>query len=102
MTFEEEYKRFDQKEKQINEQDIRAREQGNLVGRIIRHPYADGYAVYEIIKENKKTVRVSVVTGIGDDWVLPAWGYETSIPKESALRFIRNSDIFAEIFGAEA
>jgi hypothetical protein len=77
--------------------DTIAKKQGKLVGRYISHPYADGYAYYRITKENKKTVHIEVVTGLGDDWVLPAWGDETTIDKNLALRFIICRDAFSEL-----
>lgn len=75
-----------------------ARDNNRLVGRVIYHPYADGYATYQVIKETVKSVRIRVCTGLGDDWVLPAWGREVTIPKTKALDFIGRRDALARLF----
>jgi hypothetical protein len=84
--------------KAIAEADEKARKEGKLTGRYIKHGYADGYAVYQIMRENKKTVRIKVCRGIGDDWVLPAWGEECTISKQTALSFIDYEDGLREMF----
>lgn len=70
---------------------------GVLVGRVIREPIADGFAVYQIVRENKKSVRIVHVSGIGDDYMLPSWGEEATIPKDYASKNIWRRD-FWEIF----
>lgn len=57
-----------------------------VVGRYITHLHADGQAVYQIVKETARKITIEVCTGIGDDWVLPAWGRRTVIDKKYALR----------------
>jgi len=99
MNWEEMRKRMDANCKKMQDKDVAAKVRGDIVGRYISHPFADGYAYYEIIRENKKTVRIEVVTGIGDDWVLPAWGEATSIKKDDAMDFLARRDMMAEIFG---
>jgi hypothetical protein len=86
--------------KKITDADEKARKVGKLVGRYIKHAYADGYAVYQIVKENKKSVRIRVCRGIGDDWILPAWGEECSISKQTALNFISWEDNMREMFAS--
>ena len=54
--------------------------------------YADGYAIYQIVRENKNTVRIKVCKDIGDDWVIPYWGEETTIDKSHAERNIGHRD----------
>ena len=56
--------------RKVKEADKKAKEKGKLVGRYIDEPYADGAAIYKIIRENKNTVRIKVVVDIGDDWVI--------------------------------
>lgn len=97
--WEEIDRRYKANWKKIREADKEAKKEGRLVGRYIQHAYADGYAIYQIIREYKKTVRIRVCTGIGDDWVLPAWGAESSIPKETAMRFLSWEDTKMELFG---
>jgi hypothetical protein len=57
------------------------------VGRTLRDSVGDGYAVYVVVKENKKTVRVKVCRGLGDDWVSRHFGEECSIDKVQASNF---------------
>lgn len=83
----------------LEECDRKAKARGELKGRYIAEPYADGKAVYQIIREDKKTVRIRVCTGLGDDWVLPYWGEETSIDKNYAIQRIAQRDALAELFG---
>lgn len=71
---------------------------GTLVGRYISHPIADGRAHYQIIRENKRTVRIRVCRGLGDDWVLPAWGEESSISRAVAENFLRRKDGLRRLF----
>lgn len=78
----------------LEEQDRKAKEQGTLVGRLIREAYADSYACYVVIKENKKTVRIKVTKGVGDDWIIPYWGEETTIDKDYAIKHLRWAEIF--------
>ena len=83
--------RWNRELKGMEDKDRKAKEAGKLVGRYIPHPCADGAAYYEIIRENKHSVRIRVVL-IGDKWVLPAWGHETTIKKDLALWFLRSLD----------
>lgn len=82
----------------LQECDKTAKEKGELVGRYIDEPFADGKAIYQIIKENKKTVRIRVCTGLGDDWVIPYWGEETTIDKEYAVKKVAQRDALTELF----
>jgi hypothetical protein len=82
----------------LTNSDSAAKNNRTLVGRYINHQYADGYAIYLIVKENKTTVRIEVCTGLGDDWVLPAWGAKATINKKDALRFINYRDGIDKLF----
>jgi hypothetical protein len=57
------------------------------VGRTLQDGVGDGYAVYVVVKENKKTVRVKVCRGLGDDWVSRHFGEESSVDKVQASNF---------------
>lgn len=89
---------YEKKWDEVAIRDKAAKEAGKLVGRYISEPYADGRAIYEIIRESKKTVRIRVVTGIGDDWQIPYWGAETSIARQYALENIQRRDGLAALF----
>lgn len=85
--------------KAMEAQDKEAKKNGTLVGRFVEHGYADGAAYYVIVRENKKSVRIHVVAGIGDDWVLPAWGIEFTLSKEQAIRIVTYRDSINELLG---
>jgi hypothetical protein len=101
MKWEEVSKIYDENREQLEECDKKARDANRMVGRYIQHQFADGYAVYQIIKSYKDTVRIRVCTGLGDDWVLPAWGRECTIDMDTALRFLGWRDSMLELFGGE-
>ena len=68
----------------LDQIDSEAKAKGELLWRYIQEPFADGYAVYQIVKVNKKTVRIRVCGGLGDDWIIPYWGEEATIEIEHA------------------
>lgn len=68
-------------------QDALAKKNDVLVGRILAHPYADGYAYYQVVKVNRGRATIKSCLEIGDDWVLPAWGYEANIPADTVSNF---------------
>ena len=61
--------------------DQKVKSQGGILGRYIQEPYADGYAIYQVVEEKATKVKLRVVTGIGDDWTLPMWGRESMVDK---------------------
>ncbi len=83
------------------EADKAAAKKKQLVGRFVSQPFADGRAYYKIVKENKKTVKMEVVTGIGDDWVIPYWGETPTIDKDFALQHIQSREALDKIFGSK-
>jgi hypothetical protein len=85
----------------LDKEDAKAKKKGVLKGRYITEPYADGQAVYKIVKVNKKTVKIEVVVGIGDDWAIPYWGAETSIERDYAEKKIAQRDAMTKIFGGK-
>ncbi len=102
MKFQNEIKKIlqehEKKFQEVQKQDKLAKEEGNLVGRYIREPFADGFAFYEIIKEFKSKVKIRVITGVGDDWTIPYWGKETTIDKEYAAENIGRRDTLTKLF----
>lgn len=97
-TVDEYYERLERNKKDLEMKDQAAKESGTLKGRYIQEPRADGYAIYEIIRVNKRSVRIRVVTGIGDDWTVPFWGEETTIPLDYAEQNVRRRDALEELF----
>ncbi|HRZ18682.1 MAG TPA: hypothetical protein P5136_01380 [Methanofastidiosum sp.] len=88
---------YEENHRYLEELDEKARLEGKLEGRFVTHPFADSQAIYFIIKENKKTVTIQVCEGLGDDWVLPAWGPKTNIPKEYALKNVGARDYWKKL-----
>lgn len=98
MDTNELIRKWENNMRKVEEADEKAKSEGKLVGRYISEPYADGAAVYRIIRENKNTVRIKVVTDIGDDWVIPYWGEEATIDKSHALMRVKHRDAINEMF----
>ena len=82
----------------LDKQDADAKASGTLVGRMIREQIADGFAVYVILKENKTTVRVGVVSGIDDDWVIPNIGREGSLSKDYVINKLESEEALSKLF----
>jgi len=72
----------------------KAKSKGEIVGRIITHPYADGKAIYMVVNKNYLKAKIKVVE-IWDAWVLPAWGEERWLPLKEVIDMIRGADEFA-------
>jgi hypothetical protein len=89
---------YDQNWKSINDCDQKAKADGKLVGRFLDFPYADGKAIYQIVKENKQSVVIVVCTGIGDDWVLPFLGEKATVKKSYAIDHLTRRDRLDELF----
>ena len=68
----------------VEQRDREAKEAGTLVGRYISEPYADGYALYEIIRVLKTKVEIEVITG--EDFI-----------KDHAFQSIRPTELVDDI-----
>jgi len=77
--------------------DEKAKREGKLVGRFVREAYADGYAYYEIVSENKNTLRIKSIKGLGDDWTIPYWGDEANVEKDYVVSKIELEDRLAKL-----
>lgn len=77
--------------------DEEAKKSGNLLYRVLFEPYADGNAAYQVIKVNKKTVKVRVCKGFGDEWVIPSFGEECLLQKDYVENVILGRDKFLEM-----
>ena len=69
---------------------------GGLLHRFLYESVADGKAIYQIIKVNKKTVRVRLccVDGCFSDYAVPQWGDEATIDIEYAKSGIKWQDMW--------
>lgn len=92
---------MDENFKRLQEIDAKAAAEGTLLHRYISEPFADGRAFYQIVRVNKKTVRIRVCSGLGDDWVIPYWGPEATIDIEYAEQKVRGRDKMAQLFGSK-
>jgi len=84
---------------QIIEQDEKSKKAKTLIGRYIAEPFADGKAIYMIVSETKKKVKIQVCTGLGDDWVIPYWGPEATIDRSYAVKSIKGREALDRLFG---
>lgn len=91
-------KDWDTNNENLRQIDEKVKSEGGLVGRYIQEPYADSYAIYQIVGEKGSKVKIKVVTGIGDDWVLPMWGRECMIDKGYAQSSVYRRDKLREFF----
>jgi hypothetical protein len=85
-------------DRRIRELDQQAKAAGELVGRYIDEPVADGKAIYQIVAETDTKVEIVVCTGIGDDWTVQYWGPYATIEKLYAQQKVNSRDKLAEIF----
>jgi len=74
-----------------------AQEENTLLGRIIKFPKADSYAMYVITKVNKKTVRVDWFDYC-DGWVDDRCGYAAMIDIDYATQKVKGEDILSKLF----
>ena len=98
MSVDDMVKQWEENYKKMEEVDFEARREGQLIGRYLREQIADGYAYYQITKENKNTVVIEHVTGIGDDYSVPYWGSKASIKKAFAIQNVECRDKFNALF----
>ena len=84
-------KKLEQAYDNMAAKDYAARKKGTLLGRYINEQYADGYAYYEIVKVNTKTVRIRWLD-IWDGWTIPFWGKEANISREYAEQRVGGRD----------
>lgn len=82
----------------LKRQDEEAKKAGTLVGRYIKEPYADGYAVYVITKVLKNSVKAVAQTDLGDGWVIPYWGVNATIGRKYVENSIKQREKRYEIF----
>jgi len=79
---------FSAREDEMIVQNNAAIEKRTLVGRVVRHPYADGHAHYEVLScgtcKSRSSIHGTVILqhieGIGDNWDLPGWGERIRLP----------------------
>jgi hypothetical protein len=75
-----------------------AKANNTLLGRIIKFPKGDGYAMYVITKVNKKTVRIDWID-YGDGWIDDRCGKAALIDIDYASSKVIGEDKLMELFG---
>ena len=84
-------------EKLIDELKTLAKQHNTILGRTIKFPMADSYALYVITKVNKNTVQVTWLKYC-DAWVDDRLGYRGSLSFDYASRDVRGQDALEEMF----
>lgn len=74
---------------------------GGLLHRFIYEPVADGKAIYQVIRVNKKTVnlRLCSLDGKYYDYVVPYWGDSPSVSRTYVENAISRQDAIRELMG---
>lgn len=78
---------YDRNHAVIRGWDDAAKKTKKWIGRTLTECVGEGRAIYVVVKENKKTVKIKVCRGLGDDWVSRHFGEECSISKTQACGF---------------
>jgi len=84
-------------DKLMSEMETLAKQEKTLLGRIIRFPMADSYAVYVITKVNKRTVRI-LWLDYCDGWIDPRCGKEANLNLEFATSTVNGRDALDKLF----
>jgi hypothetical protein len=74
--------------------------EGGILHRFLYEAVADGQAVYQVIKLNKKTAKVRwcQIDPCYADYVVPQWGMEATVSLEYIENAIRWQDAMREAF----
>lgn len=88
--------------KAMNKQDADAKKAGTLIGRYISEPFADGHAYYVVVSVGKRTCKLSSVTGMGDDWVIPNMGPTPTVKISYVKQALESREGLAKLFGKVA
>lgn len=98
LSVEKMLKAQDEKMELVTARDRTARLKNQILHRYIRIPVADGFALYEIVRVNRMSVRIRVITGIGDDWRVSYFGDEATVDKQYAIENIQFRDNVHKLF----
>ncbi len=84
-------------EKLMDELKTIARAHNTLLGRTIKFPWADSYAIYVVTKVNKNSVRLTWVNWC-DGWQDDRIGYEGNIDIDYVRQKVKGEDALEELF----
>lgn len=84
----------------LQAEDEEAKAAGTLRGRYLYFSVGDGRAFYQIVKVNKRSVRVKLCYDVApDNWELPLLGHAGSLTFQQALHEVRRREAIEELFG---
>jgi hypothetical protein len=95
--WDESKKKMDRQDAILNELKVLAKTNKTLLGRTIRFPHADSYALYVITKVNKKTVQIDWIDYC-DAWIDDRCGKCARLDIRYATQKIKGEDTLDEIF----
>lgn len=81
---------------QLKETDQKQKSKNTILYRYLKFPYADGFAVYQIVEVKRNKVRLLHCTGLGDDWEIPEILNGGYLDRDMAERNISNRDMRSE------
>lgn len=96
--WDENLKKMKEQEALMNELEALAIAEKTVLGRTIRFPMADSYALYVVTKVNKTRVNIEWVD-FCDGWVDQRCGKFCSIDRNYVEKDIKGQDALAELFG---
>lgn len=82
----------------MNELEELAKANNTILGRTIKFPQADSYALYVITKVNKNRVTIDWVNWC-DAWVDDRCGYRSTLDLRYATQHVKGQDDMTKIFG---
>ena len=86
-------------EKHLEEIEEKAIANGGLLYRFLYESVADGRAIYQIIRVNKNTARVKIcqIDGCYNEYIVPQWGHEATVPLEYIQKQINFQDYWRSV-----
>ena len=90
-------------EAHMNEIEKAAIAEGGLLHRFIYEPIADGNAIYQVVRVNKKTVNLKICSLDGKyfDYVIPYWGDNPSVNREYVESSIARQDAIRNLIAKQ-
>lgn len=89
--------KIERQDAMIDELEKMAKPEKTLLGRIVKFPMADSYAMYVITKVNAKTVRITWLD-YSDAWVDDRVGKEANLDRTYAEQQVFGQDRLFELF----
>jgi hypothetical protein len=81
--------------RRIEDDDQKARKAGQLIGRLLYEPFADGYAIYVVTQTHGEEARIRHLP-VGDAWVVPTLGKDSWLSLDYVESSIQRRDELAD------